>query len=107
MQDQGPHSSSAPDTIKNELIIKNNELIIKELIEFQVNRAIFGLCKQSLRLLEDNKEKRKSLEKILTEIGIEVKISSEEDFQQYRRATLNETHDAINEINGMLKKLQF
>lgn len=86
---------------------KNNALIIKDLVEFQINRAFFGLCKQSLRLLEENRDKRRDLEKTLSECGIETKNSSEEDFKLYRRATLNETHDAINEVNSMLKKLEF
>lgn len=79
---------------------------LKDVLEFQVEKRIFALCKSSLEQLEGLKSYTIGLEKIMKNIGFEDReyLQAEIKFKESRKKVLDTANDANRELQDLMKK---
>ena len=79
---------------------------ISDVLEFQIEKRLFSLCKKSLEELEKLKTYIGQLEKIMENAGFDDKEykKGEEFFKLGRKIILDETNSGNRELQDLIKK---
>ena len=79
---------------------------LEKIVDFQIYRAIIGIAKDALELLELNHQQIKTLEKLLVDMGIDKYKESSFDYQKDRAVILSKANDNIRQCQSFLSNFE-